>query len=845
MTYEEAKNFVKQQLPNYLESKGISTRNNFNCLNPDHVDNDPSMSYDRARNKCHCFGCGADYDTFDLIGIDYGLSGKELFEKAFDLYRLTVEYDTSTQSHKSKHQAQPLDWNAEINREESHTDTPAPAPVSPALPKAVKAIPDTNLLTAAIDQAHAALMSNPAALDRLKSRGITLDTVQRHKIGYAAGGQNALLQGYNEQFRSSSRKAGLYQYIFPVLDSQGRCCYFVSEISDRRQVDEYNGKYRKLKNADQRFINEDCILQGKDKFIFICEGVYDALSIEQAGGQAIALIGVGGEDRIIELESRSTTNHAYIIALDSDQTGQKRAQALKDKFTKVGSTCIIYPLEGAKDANELLLSNPAALNQYVQNAVKVISTKKDRHDEIAGIVTRILEERDLDTAAVPALTEKAIEREDEAASYPRLSAAAQLQDFIDNIRKSENTPYFPTGFKELDELFDGGVYPSSLYFIGAISSLGKTTLTLQIADNIAAGGNDVLIFSLEMARDELIAKSVSRHTYIEDKRQYRTAAHAKTTRGILTGSRYKYYSAIEKAIITDAIKSYGKYAEHIYISEGVGDIGVKEISESIEKHIRVTGRKPVVIIDYMQILAPADVKASDKQNTDKAVLELKRLARDKFIPVIGISSFNRNSYYEPVSMAAFKESGAIEYSADALIAMQYLGMDYYDGESSDNRTKRIRELFKESEAKAKAGKSLRIQVKVLKNRNGSKGEAILDFYPMFNYFSDNTESFTLRLNAAKAPGKPKRQQELESLVTAFKEVEEPADSCTASLEALADRLDYKKTTLKGKLKEFTKHFSIKGDVVTYYPENPSEEDAAADQSEELAAEIEPTDQNEE
>ena len=87
-----------------------------------------------------------------------------------------------------------------------------------------------------------------------------------------------------------------------------------------------------------------------------------------------------------------------------------------------------------------------------------------------------------------------------------------------------------------------------------------------------------------------------------------------------------------------------------------------------------------MLIDYLQIVAPADMRATDKQNTDKAVLELKRISRDFKIPVIGISSFNRDSYKAgggvnqgKVSMTDYKESGAVEYSADVLIGLEFAG----------------------------------------------------------------------------------------------------------------------------------------------------------------------------
>ena len=90
MDREQARQYIKGQLESYLQSKGINTRKNFKCLNPDHNDNNPSMSYDRKRNKVHCFSCGADYDTFDLIGIDYNLTDPaDIFNKGYELYNIS------------------------------------------------------------------------------------------------------------------------------------------------------------------------------------------------------------------------------------------------------------------------------------------------------------------------------------------------------------------------------------------------------------------------------------------------------------------------------------------------------------------------------------------------------------------------------------------------------------------------------------------------------------------------------------------------------------------------------------------------------------------------------------
>lgn len=316
--------------------------------------------------------------------------------------------------------------------------------------------------------------------------------------------------------------------------------------------------------------------------------------------------------------------------------------------------------------------------------------------------------------------------------YEKTSAASSLQDFINGITDSTNTPVISTGFENLDSILDGGLY-EGLYILGAISSLGKTTIALQLADNLAKQGQDVLIFSLEMSKYELIAKSISRLTYLLDADLEKR--NAKTIRGITSGERYNYYREEEKSLISKAMEAYKDYAGRIYIHEGIGDIGADQIKEVVKTHISLTGNKPVVIIDYLQILAPYDLRASDKQNTDKAVLELKRLSRDDKITVLAISSFNRDSYKAggginqgKVSMTDFKESGALEYSADVLIGLEFMGAGSKD--------------YSEKVEKQKDPRQIRLVI--LKNRNGKAWESCgFNYYPLFNYYKEDWEDVTI------------------------------------------------------------------------------------------------------
>ena len=793
MDREQAKGIVKEGLAQYLEARGLPLNKPFNCLNPDHTDSKPSMSYDKKRHKVHCFSCQADYDTFDLIGIEYGLTGNDVFKKGFEEFGLTVDtyhttaaedfkpttqQKTSNQSNTTKHTQQKdsggaLDWDAEIGK-------PEPAPSYDFTEKA--------------DEAHKKLLATPQALSYFHSRGLTLETVKAFKLGLAPGGYNDLLHDFPE-LQTKSKKANLYNFVYPIYDTAGRCRYFLTEISDRKQIDAYNGKYRKINGIPAQFFNSQYLeKEAAPESVYICEGVFDALSIEQLGGKAIALTGTAG-NKLKEIISKNKPDTVYIIALDSDGAGQKAASEIQAKLQEIGALCIIGKLEGGKDANDLLQTNAQALADFIAATT-----------EEARIVRYEEEER-------------------QRAEYLQTSAANQLQSFINDISDSRKAVYYSTGFPALDSILDGGLY-AGLYCIGAISSLGKTTFCLQVADTIAAAGVDVLIFSLEMARNELIAKSVSRHTLLEDLARNSSTKLAKTTRGILTGSRYAYYSREERELIETAITAYSKYAEHIFINVGIGDIGINEIREAVEKHVKLTGRTPAIIIDYLQIIAPADPRSTDKQNTDKAVLELKRISRDYGTPVIGISSFNRDNYHAPVNLASFKESGAIEYSSDVLLGLQYAGMDYQEGEAEKAREKRVRELLADNIRKGKEGQALQIQVKVLKNRNGSKGDCLIDFYPMFNYFVENNTAeakaefspFTGSTRAEQADEAPKiskREQQRQALVAAFFKAEDQENKGTASLEAMADVMQLSKRSLKGQLKEFTACFTVDKELVTY------------------------------
>ena len=101
----------------------------------------------------------------------------------------------------------------------------------------------------------------------------------------------------------------------------------------------------------------------------------------------------------------------------------------------------------------------------------------------------------------------------------------------------------------------------------------------------------------------------------------------------------------------------------------------------------------------------------DKQNVDRTTSALKRLSRDYNLTIIAISSFNRESYWQQVTLTSFKESGSVEYSSDVLLALSPAGM--VEG-TSDNDKKSNKQTI----TRTKVAKVRKIELHVLKNRNG-------------------------------------------------------------------------------------------------------------------------------
>lgn len=648
MDRNEAKAFIKKQSPkSFLEMDG----QNKGCVCP-FCGNGSGKKGDGLRkipnsDTYKCFSCDKAADIFDLIGAKFSLTDfNEQLAKAAEIYGIDIE---------------------------KHTDSSKSNPTH-ATPVKTSYKPKDSDMSDYIEKCHKAVSGTTFYQDR----GISEEMIDRFNLGYDPSCTESVGAG-------NSWKAAIIptsNYSYEIRNT---------EVGPN-DAEKGSNKYRKHGGAV--LFNGTALTTEKDKPIFVCEGVLDAISIIQSGGQAIALGSVTNYKALLVELDKITPSKPLILVLDNDIAGNKATEKLERELNSrnISYMCSLDVIgNDYHDPNDRLIKDKEGLIEAIRDAEEKSSLIKS-----------------------PA--------ENAKEEYIHSSVSQSIGAFKSMISASSSRPRLSTGFRGIDDSLDGGLY-TGLYIIGAISSLGKTTLALQIADNLVQQGKDVLFFSLEQSKFELMSKSVSRETYIYCQANNIDSKNAKSSLGISDGRRYAKYNDTEKEVITNAFSKYESYSEHLFIYEGIGNISVSEIRNKVKDHISYTGNKrPIVFIDYLQILAASegDERATDKQVVDHNVTALKQLSRDFDIPVFAVSSLNRENYKSEINMAAFKESGAIEYGSDVLIGLQLKGAGDKDFDVNGAKSKDPRE----------------VEFCILKYRNGriTSNGIEMHYYPKFNYF---------------------------------------------------------------------------------------------------------------
>ncbi|HEX9793266.1 MAG TPA: replicative DNA helicase [Planctomycetota bacterium] len=265
-----------------------------------------------------------------------------------------------------------------------------------------------------------------------------------------------------------------------------------------------------------------------------------------------------------------------------------------------------------------------------------------------------------------------------------ITARQLISEQLDRILRNESGhDGLETGYIDLDER--QGFRPGDLVVLAARPSMGKTALALNILERVALrSGGAVLLFSLEMPRDQIIHRMLSSHAKVR---------HEALRRGMLDKA--------DRARIT---RTAGELSNSRIFIDDSSQPGLSEIRAKARR-LKRDGQLDLVVIDYLQLLT---TRAESRQQEISTISRnLKSMARDLHVPVLALAQLNRaaerRDTHRPM-LSDLRESGAIEQDAD--MVMLLFREEYYE---STPENQGLAELI------------------VAKNRNGPTGTVTLRF----------------------------------------------------------------------------------------------------------------------
>ncbi|MBO4432558.1 MAG: replicative DNA helicase [Clostridia bacterium] len=279
----------------------------------------------------------------------------------------------------------------------------------------------------------------------------------------------------------------------------------------------------------------------------------------------------------------------------------------------------------------------------------------------------------------------------EGETYERLTKISDPETHDDYVG-------IPCGIGELDKMITG-LNKSDLIILGARPSMGKTSMALNIARNVAVDtGKTVCFFSLEMSRDQLAQRLLSSESGIDS---------SKLRTGELT--------ADEWTMLTQAGAHLSE--TKLYFDQ-TSDITVPEMKAKLRRMKKVD----LVIIDYLGLMHSARRIENRVQEISEITRNLKIMAKEFNIPVIVCSQLSRGTEGKGKShkpgLADLRDSGSIEQDADIVLFLYREA--YYNNEKTSED-----DMVEDSKS----------ECIVAKNRHGETGRIELHWDPKHTRFT--------------------------------------------------------------------------------------------------------------
>jgi len=473
-----------------------------------------------------------------------------------------------------------------------------------------------------------------------------------------------------------------------VVPWPGAEWYYTARVLDEDAKDKYKKPSSKVVGPQPPVTAED--LRGDN--VLVVEGLMDLWSVKAAGAHAgwnwsvIALGGTGNGKAVARAIADQRPDALVTLMCDDDEHGRSCADDMAAILKDAGVDYVRWPWEkgGPNDPAEMWAHLPSHMREGLVSWLN--GGAKEAHD-------------------------KAVVEEAEAVMTNRLTSPT---DVLESIFSMTGAAYpVPTGFDELDDILGGGLQPSSLHVIAASSSSGKTTLTLQIADFVAQSGHPVLFVTCEQRPDEMIAKSLarisSRINGVTKLPIEATEIRSRLARERWGVDRYEMLVAAGN-VYTEHIAPNMRY---LYASERPSVDQIGNLADAMKV---ATGQAPLIVVDYLQLLAAPEGAKDVRLAVDENMTKLRALASRLKTPVWVVSSVGRGAYYGTVDLASFKESSGIEFSADVALGLQPFGMA--DDVAKGKSEAAMKAAGKAAENAMRERDTRAVELTVLKNRYG-------------------------------------------------------------------------------------------------------------------------------
>ena len=629
-----------------------------------------------SKHFLKCWNGGCDFNQGgSVIDLYMMANGIEQFSKAVDEMagKLGIEIEPYTGNRSTAAE----DFAEEPEGEPlPFTGEPAPA----AVPAAAAAPAPVADFTEYYRHCVSNLMQSQAAQNYLQQRGISLETALAFGIGFdpqadPAGAPGAMGNAY--------RAHPCPRIITPTTPA-----HYVGRSIDPNT----EPAFKKLNNKGGKpgLYQEQMLYWGAER-VFVTEGVFDALSILEFGKHAIALNSTSNTDLLLAQLEKQPTKSTLVLCLDNDESGKKATEKLKAGLQRLNISYVIADIcNGHKDPNDALIADRAAFEAAVTRAANT-----NKPDNSSLYIDTIMG---------------------------------------DDIKRRQQAGKKKTGLANLDAATGGGLRPGLVLF-GAISSLGKTTFCSQIADGFAENGSDVIYFSMEQSRLEMVSKSIARQSA-------RIAAQKgmpveSWNQSAVFGAQIAdgAIPADKQGIAAQAAEQYKKaVGDRVSIIEAGFNCDTQFLAHYVRTYYTRTGQRPVVIVDYLQVLEPGETgtgrRLDNREKVEESIKQLILLKRELDLTIIAIVSLNRTNYLQPFDFEAIKETGLAEYSGDVVWGLQLACLDESIFSKEGN--------LKEKREKVKAAKKAiprKVKLCSVKHRlQNPIYECYFDYYPQFDLF---------------------------------------------------------------------------------------------------------------